>query len=239
VGSRRACEALIESGAVRVNGHLVDTMPAWVDPRRDVITVNRRRIRSAENLVYVMLFKPRGVVTTNADPEGRKRAIDLVRHPSRTRLFAVGRLELEASGLLLLTNDGELANRLTHPRYELPKRYEITVKGSPDESALAQMEKAMFKRSRRDVAEPRTRRSSLSVLQRTGDRTRLMIELREGRIRDLGMTLARLGHPLKRVRRVQIGPLKLRDLMPGQWRDLTPRELASLRKAAGAADKQP
>ena len=233
VGSRRACEALIESGSVRVNGHIVDTMPAWVDPQKDVITVNRRRIRPAESSVYVMLYKPRGVVSTNADPEGRKRAVDLVKHPSRARLFPVGRLDLDGSGLLLLTNDGEFANRLTHPRYELSKHYEVTIKGSLDSESLGQVEKAVMQSEHRGAPGARRSRSRLSVLQRAGDRTRLMIELREGRIRDLRLTLAHLNHPVKRLRRVQIGPLKLRDLMPGQWRDLTPRELAVLRKAAG------
>ena len=125
VGSRRACEDAVEDGRVTVNGHRIDGLPAWVNPEEDDIRVDGRRIRAAARHVHVMLFKPKGYLSTTSDPDGRPLAVDLVRHPSHARLFPVGRLDVDASGLILLTNDGELANRLTHPRFEMAKGYEI------------------------------------------------------------------------------------------------------------------
>lgn len=265
VGSRRACEELIELGEVRVNGHLVTDLPAFVSPVDDVITVSGKRIRSQRPVgpgaggsrgaaqrtvgaapIYVMLYKPKGVVCTNRDPEGRKRAIDLVRHPSKARLYPVGRLDLDSSGLLLMTNDGELANRLTHPRYEMHKTYEVTVKGSLSPEDVKRLEHGVFLPDRRNVtpagddrAAPqpgsKTRRSRLKIMRRDRERTRLLMELREGRNRQIRRVMARLGYPVKKLHRVQIGPLKLRDLRPGQWRDLLPRELTALRKAAASS----
>ncbi|UCD74011.1 MAG: rRNA pseudouridine synthase [Phycisphaerales bacterium] len=236
VGSRRACEELIESGEVTVNGHLVDRLPAWVDPHEDHIAVRGKAIRRAEPHVYIMLFKPRGVVCTNEDPEGRKRAIDLVNHPARTRLYSVGRLDLDSSGLLLLTNDGELANRLTHPRFGVHKTYEVTVEGSLDEDAVRKLEAGVFLSDRRATKgrKPgrKTSRSRLKLLRRERDRTKLLMELREGRNRQVRRMLLDVGHKVKKLRRVQMGPLKLKGLKPGQWRELLPKELEALKKAA-------
>ena len=144
IGSRRGCEELIELGDVKVNGQVVKDLPAWVDPQNDRITVAGARIEPAVRNIYIMLFKPRGVITTNDDPEGRRRAIDLVQHPSGTRLFAVGRLDLDSSGLLLLTNDGELANRLTHPRYGVHRTYEVTVRGSLSQDEVKELERGIY-----------------------------------------------------------------------------------------------
>ncbi len=237
VGSRRACEELIEEGRVRVNGHLVNTLPAWVDPVRDHITVDGRRIKTHEPHVYIMLFKPRGVVSTNYDPEGRKRAIDLVKHPSRARLYPVGRLDMDSSGLLLLTNDGELANRLTHPRHGVHKLYEVTISGALDEDEVKKLERGLFLNEQRVSrgAKPgaKTLPVRLTLLRRARDRTRVLMELSEGRNRQIRRMMAKVGHNVKKLRRVQMGPLKLRGLQPGQWRELTPAELKALRKAAG------
>jgi len=132
VAARRECEALIIEGAVTVNGKTIDTLPAWVDPASDRIEVYGRPLRAPEKHVYIILFKPRGTVCTNSDPEGRPRAIDLVNHASQARLYCVGRLDLDSSGLLLLTNDGDFANRLTHPRYEVTNGYDLTLDGKLD-----------------------------------------------------------------------------------------------------------
>jgi len=233
VGSRRTCEQLIESGQVTVNGKVVMDLPAWVDPKRDRISVKGKSIRRLEKPVYVLLFKPRGVVSTNDDPEGRQRAIDLVKHPSRARLFPVGRLDKESSGLLLLTNDGEMANKLTHPRYGIHKTYEVTVSGRVDEDEVDKLERGIFLTDRRkgDSA-ARTAGSRLKIIKRDRDRTRLLLELREGRNRQVRRMLARLGHDVKKLRRVQMGPLKLKGLKPGQWRDLLPEEIKALGRAA-------
>ena len=238
IASRRHCEQLIEAGEVRVNGHLVQSLPAWVDPVRDHITVAGRKIKSHEPLVYIMLFKPRGVVSTNEDPEGRPRAIDLVQHPLKTRLYPVGRLDMESSGLLLLTNDGQLANRLTHPRHEVHKLYEVTVSGSLDEKDVAKLERGLFlsdrRKSRAEAAGvSRTAESKLTLLKRDRDRTRLLMELGEGRNRQIRRMMATLGYKVRKLRRVAMGPVKLKGLQPGQWRELTQRELRDLRKSAG------
>jgi pseudouridine synthase len=237
VSSRRACEELIESGAVRVNGHVVNTLPAWVNPHKDHISVNGKHIKTHEPHVYVMLFKPRGVVSTNSDPEGRPRAIDLVQHSSRARLYPVGRLDMESSGLLLLTNDGELANRLTHPRHEVHKLYEISVAGALHEDDVRKMESGLFLSDQRVTRgrKPgsKTSDAKLTLLKRDRDRTRLLMELGEGRNRQIRRMMAKLGYKVRKLRRVAMGPLKLKGLQPGQWRELTAFELRELRHAAG------
>lgn len=232
VGSRRRCEQLIEEGAVRVNGSVIDALPAWVDPARDRIEVQGRLLARATRHVYVMLYKPKGTVSTNADPEGRRRAIDLVHHPSGARLYPVGRLDIDSSGLLLLTNDGELANRLTHPRYEIHKLYEVTVGGAVGEADLAKLERGIYLPAPRGAPGARTERSSLRISKRDRDRTQLLMELGEGRNRQIRRMMLRLGHPVKKLRRVQMGPLRLRGLAVGEWRDLTGQEVTLLKKDA-------
>ncbi len=229
VASRRECEQLIADGEVTVNGHVVKQLPAWVDPHNDHITVGGRRIRQQPTHVYIMLFKPRGVVSTNADPEGRKRAIDLVHYP-KARLYPVGRLDIESSGLLLLTNDGELANVLTHPRHGVHKVYELTVEGSLDERDVKRLERGLFLHDhQRSDRVKRASASSLKLIKKDRDRTRLRMELGEGRNRQIRRMMAQVGHKVRKLRRVQMGPLKLRGLQPGQWRELTPAELNSLK----------
>jgi pseudouridine synthase len=236
IGSRRACEQLIEDGAVAVNGRIVRQLPAWADPLRDRITVHGRPLRPRRRPVYVMLHKPRGVVTTDADPMGRRRAIDLVRHPCGARLFAVGRLDIDTSGLLLFTNDGELANRLAHPRSHVPRVYEVTVRGSVDDDALARLREGLYLPTRADRrAAGRTQRSRITVLRRDRDRTRLLMELHEGRNRQVRRMMARVGHPVRRLRRITIGPLRLRGVRVGEWRDLTAAEIALLRRVASGS----
>jgi len=231
VASRRACEELIEEGHVAVNGELVSALPAWVDPEQDRITVGDRVVGRSRRNVYVMLFKPRGTVSTNRDPQGRRRAIDLIDHPDKPRLFPVGRLDVESSGLLLLTNDGELANRLTHPRYGVHKGYEVTVGGRLDQDDIDRLEKGIFLTGRDHHGGRRTSQSRLSILKRDRDRTRLFMELREGRNRQIRRMLASLGYPVKKLRRVRMGPIALKGLSPGEWRELTPGELTALRRA--------
>lgn len=182
--------------------------------------------------VYVMLFKPRGTVCTNDDPEGRTRAIDLVQHPSKARLFPVGRLDRDSSGLLLLTDDGGLAQRLTHPSHEVPRTYEISVRGRVEESDLARLRRGIFLSDGNRSAK-RATAERLQILRRDRDRTRLKLVLREGRNRQVRRMLARLGFPVKRLQRTAMGTLNLRGLQPGQWRDLTVAELKAIRRAAG------
>lgn len=232
VGSRRHCEQLIEQGAVRVNGEVIDALPAWVDPARDRVEVSGRPVSEPERHIYVMLYKPRGTVSTNLDPEGRRRAIDLVQHPSGARLYPVGRLDIDSSGLLLLTNDGELANRLTHPRFEIPKTYELTVAGAVSDSDVMKMEHGIHLPGRGGGPGATAPRSTLQIVKRGRDRTLLLMQLGEGRNRQIRRTLMLMGHPVKKLRCVQMGALRLRELAIGEWRDLSAREVAELRKDA-------
>lgn len=232
VGSRRRCEELIAQGMVSINGAIVDTLPVWVDPSRDRIEVEGRVLPRPERHVYVMLYKPKGFVSTNADPEGRPRAIDIVQHPSGARLYPVGRLDIDSSGLLLLTNDGELANRLTHPRYEIHKIYEVTVAGFVPDGDLAHLEEGIYLPTPRGAPGAKTERSSLTIVKRDRERTHLLMELTEGRNRQIRRMLQRLGHPVKKLRRTQMGPLRLKGLAIGEWRDLTAVELSRLRADA-------
>lgn len=251
--SRRAAEELIEGGLVKVNGILVDSLPAWVDPKRDEVEVDSRPLRRVSRMIYVMLFKPKGVVTTLSDPEGRPTVQDVVKHPSGLRLYPVGRLDMDSSGLLLMTNDGELADRLTHPRYEMHKGYEVTVAGYVGDADLRRIEGGMFLsekplkafRDRPDTGEspnseasrPAQRRAQTGVLElreRDRDRTQLYMELREGRNRQIRRMLLAVGHPVKKLRRVSMGPLRLRGVSPGEWRELTTAELTALRRDAFA-----
>lgn len=238
VDSRRHCEELIHEGRVRVNGEVVKDLPAWVNPEVDRIEVDGRPIRRRKasrpaDRYYIMLNKPAGVVSTNRDPYGRTRAIDLVSLPDHPRLFCVGRLDADASGLLLLTNDGELANRLTHPRYEVPRTYEIAVKGGLDEAGVESLQRAV---GQRDRTRPKARRAEgvrLKLLKRDRERTHLLLELREGRNRRFEPIMAALEHPVRKVRCVALGPVKLSGVAVGQWRPLRAAEVGALRRAAG------
>lgn len=233
IASRRAAEAMIEQGLVKVNNETIDALPAWVDPAADRIVVDGRPLRPPQAQVYVMLHKPAGFVCTNDDPEGRRLASDLVEHPSKARLYPVGRLDMDSSGLLLLTNDGELANRLTHPRYEVHKEYEVLVKGALLPEDVAHLEEGIFLPAAQAPGS-RTREAHLKILRRDGERTLLTMELREGRNRQIRRMMADLGHPVKKLRRIRMGPLRLRGLAIGAWRDLTHSELLQLRKEAFA-----
>ncbi len=233
IASRRECEELIESGEVAVNGHYITELPVWVDPAADRITVRGKIVRPVKDTIYIMLYKPRGVVCTNDDPEGRTQAIDLVQHPSKVRLYPVGRLDMDSTGLLLMTNDGELANRLTHPRYGVHKQYDVTVKGAIEDAALEKMRRGVFLTAHeRGRGGSRTEPVDVKLIKRDRNRTHLMIALREGRNRQVRRMLAKLGYPVKRLRRVQMGPLKLTHLKPGQWRELEHKEVNLLRSAA-------
>ena len=225
-GSRRACEELIRQGRVAVNG-LVAQLGQKADPDRDRITVDGNVIQVQRRHVYVALHKPRGVLSDEGDEAGRFSTVrDLVPLPGR--LFAVGRLDLQSEGLLLLTDDGDLANRLTHPRYEHTKEYHVDVEGQPDEGTLERWRRGVFLDGRRTVP------AEVSVLHSERDHTWLRVVLREGRKRQVRRVAAMLGHPVRRLVRVRIGPLDLGDLQPGQWRKLTDAEV----KALGAVSQK-
>jgi 23S rRNA pseudouridine2605 synthase len=221
VDSRRKCEELILSGAVSVNSEVVDALPAFVDPEKDVITVNGKRIRT-EQKVYFLLNKPKGVICTNFDPQDRKRAIDLV--PCRQRIFCVGRLDVDTTGLIILTNDSDLTNRLTHPRYEVPKTYVVRVKGYIDDAALERLKKGVW------FAEGKTGEASVQILNRGHQESLVEITIREGLNREIRRMLARVGLPLKSLKRTRIGSITDKGIGVGRFRPLTNAELQYLRK---------
>ncbi|UCD48978.1 MAG: rRNA pseudouridine synthase [Phycisphaerales bacterium] len=225
VASRRQCEELILAGVVRVNGKIVDELPVFVDTRVDKIVVEGKRLRLAER-VYFVLNKPKGVICTNRDPQGRRRAIDLVQ--CSQRVFCIGRLDADTTGLIILTNDAELTNQLTHPRYKVPKTYVATVKGRVDAKAVEQLKKGIW------LAEGKTGKTAVKVLKAGHQESLLEITISQGLNRQVRRMLARVGVPVKSLKRVSIGNLKLRKLGTGRYRELTPAEVASLRRAPKA-----
>jgi pseudouridine synthase len=237
VASRRVAEELIEEGRVKVGGKTVRDLPVFIDPASDVVQIDGRRIMNApERHLYVMLHKPRRCVSTVLDPEGRRTVADLVKHPSKARLYPVGRLDFDTSGLLLMTNDGELTNRLTHPRYGVHKTYRATVKGQLEPEAVEELERGIYlaeRKSGETVGGKKTMPVKMSIASRDRDRTVLELTLQEGRNRQVRRMLARVGCPVKKLVRTRMGPLKLKGLAVGEWRELTRTELGALRKEAG------
>ena len=219
--SRRKCEELILSGAVRVNRKVVDSLPAFVDPEKDVITVNGKKIRAAQK-VYFLLNKPKGVICTNSDPQGRKRAIDFIR--TDERVFCVGRLDADTTGLIIITNDSELANMLTHPRYGLAKTYVVRVKGEIATEQIEKLKKGIW------LAEGRTGRASIKILKHGHKESLLEVTIRQGLNRQVRRMLAKVGLPVRKLTRTRIGKLTMRGLGVGKFRMLTKTEVAYLKK---------
>jgi 23S rRNA pseudouridine2605 synthase len=221
VDSRRKCEELILSGAVSVNRKVVDKLPTFVDPEKDIIMVDGRKIQSVRK-VYYLLNKPKGVICTNSDPQDRKKAIDII--PTDQRIFCVGRLDIDTSGIIILTNDSELANRLTHPRYGLPKTYIAGVKGQISGQAVEKLKKGIW------LAEGKTGRASVKILKRNYKESAIEITIRQGLNRQIRRMLANVGLPVKSLKRTQIGKLNSRGLGVGKFRKLTKAEVAYLEK---------
>ncbi len=223
IDSRRNCEDLIESGVVRVNRKVVDELPAFVDPDTDVITVHGRRIHAARK-VYYLLNKPKGVICTNSDPQGRKKAIDIIHCPDR--IFCVGRLDADTTGIILMSNDSELSNKLTHPRYGLPKTYVVGVKGMITGEQIDKLKKGIW------LAEGKTGRASAKILKRGHKESLIEVTLRQGLNRQVRRMLAKVGLPVKSLKRTRVGKLTSRGLGAGKFRTLTKSELTYLEKIA-------
>ncbi len=230
VASRRHAEEMISAGRVRVNGRVITQLGAQVDPETDKILVDQRPI-VIETKAYFLLHKPKGYLSDRDDTANYKTALDLI--PGDLRLFAAGRLDLNSEGLLFLTNDGELANRLTHPRYEHEKEYLVLVMGAPEDKTLARLTRGIPYEGewlRADAVARAGRRQQFGEAGR--DQTWLRIVLHEGKKRQLRHMCAALGHPVTRLIRVRIGPLLLGKLAAGAYRKATRDEIAQLQKQA-------
>jgi pseudouridine synthase len=230
VASRRASERLMLDGRVTVNGVTVRELGTRADAVRDDIRVDGRRIAVVERHRYILLNKPRGYVTTRSDPERRPTVIDLV--GVRDYVYPVGRLDFESEGLLILTNDGELAARLTHPRHGVTRVYEARVVGVPDARDLERLARGILLEGRRtapaNVALVKHAPGVPSARKATPGTAVLEITLHEGRNRQVRRMCEAIGHPVTRLRRVAIGPIRDPRLKVGEWRDLTPQEIRKL-----------
>src|SRR4051812_34814013 len=219
LGSRRKCEDLIRQGRVEIDRRVVTELGTRVDPAQHEIRVDGESLRPSKRL-YFAVNKPVGVVTTNFDPSGRSRVIDLV--PTEERVFAVGRLDRSSEGLILVTNDGEFANRLTHPRYGVEKTYLVRIAGSPEPRQLERLKKGVH------LAEGYARAQEITVKKHHGQSTDLIIVLNEGRNREIRRILARVGHKVLALKRIAVGNVKLGDLPLGGWRRLMATEIDGL-----------
>ena len=228
VASRRHAEELIAAGRIQVNGVIVTTQGARIDPEHDKVSVDGKSVAAPARHVYILLHKPVGYVTTARDPQGRPTVLDLLPPDLRgLRIYPVGRLDIDTSGLLLLTNDGDFALRLSHPRYSTEKHYQALVQGCPTEAALEALRRGV------DITEDdgrvhRTAPAQVRVLRRAGTNCWLTLTIHEGRKRQVRRMLAAAGHRVLQLVRVGIGPLTLGELATGKWRYLTSEEVEAL-----------
>lgn len=230
VASRRKAEQLIQEGRVTVNGRIVTQLGSKVNPALDEVRVDGQKVKFSGHNVYLMLNKPRGVLSAMEDTRGQKSLGDLVQVPQR--VFPVGRLDATSEGLILLTDDGELANLLTHPRYEHDKEYRALVNGIPSEETLDAWRRGIV------LEGQQTAPAQVDILRKEKDSAYLRIIMHEGRKRQVREVAALLGHPVRQLQRVRLGPLLLGTLKPGEWRHLTEAEveqLTSIKRKAGAA----
>jgi 23S rRNA pseudouridine2605 synthase len=225
VASRRAAEELIAAGRVQVDGAVVRVMGTRVDPARARIEVDGERVDVDRSREYLVLNKPSGVVTTARDPVGRPTVVQLVR--ARGRVYPVGRLDADTTGLLLLTSHGELAHRLTHPRYRIPRTYLADVRGTPSREALDRLRAGV------GLEDGIARASAVRVRRRAGGRSQVEITVTEGRKHEVRRMLEAVGHPVSALARIAFGPLSLGDLKVGKSRRLSPAEIGRLLAATG------
>lgn len=222
VASRRAAEEMIVAGRVSINGRRVTTLGSRIDPSHDRLEVDGKRVATDPAKEYLIINKPLGVISTAKDERGRRSVVDLV--PSRVRLFPVGRLDADTHGLMILTNDGELAHRLAHPRFGIERTYRAEVEGIVSPSKLERLRKGVR-------LDERTARAVRVRVVATGrGRTQVEVVMTEGRNHEVKRLLAAIGHPVTRLARRSFGPIRLGDLKPGTWRRLTPAEVGALQQ---------
>jgi 23S rRNA pseudouridine2605 synthase len=232
VASRRSIEEMVLQGRVAVNGKVIARLPIMIDPESDRVTVDGENVRlrqgTTEQRIYLLMNKPKGVYSTNVAQGEQKRVIDLLPPGFPFRVFPVGRLEAESKGLLLLTNDGELTNKLTHPRYGVAKTYRAVVDGTPTPKSIEILQEGIW------LADPhkggfKTGRSQITIVKRGKDRSVLEIVMREQANPQIRRMLAKVGHKVRELTRTRFGPLTLHNLEAGEVRTLTSREIRELR----------
>jgi 23S rRNA pseudouridine2605 synthase len=229
VASRRECEELITAGRVHVDGKIVTELGARVDLSKQTVHLDGEAL-TASKLVYFAINKPEGVVCTARDPAGRPRVTDLL-PPSAGRVFAIGRLDMSSEGLILLTNDGELANRITHPRHGVEKLYHVQVAGMPTAEVLAEVRSGVY------IDEGRVAFKHVKLKSNRKSSAILEVVLDEGRNREIRRVLARVGHKVQRLQRIAVGPVRLGEMPVGSYRELTREEVTALREATTGKHK--
>ena len=221
IDSRRNCEELILAGAVKINRKTVDTLPAFADPDIDEITVDGRKLRYAQK-VYYLFNKPKGVICTNNDPQGRKKAIDFIK--TSERIFCIGRLDIDTTGAIILTNDTELANKLTHPKFGLEKTYVVGIEGKITAEAVEKLKKGIW------LAERKTSPAKVKIIKSSYSQSSVQITISEGLNRQIRRMIIKTGYKVTSLKRTQIGKLTIRGIGPGGFRNLTKPEVAYLKK---------
>ncbi|MCD4832116.1 MAG: rRNA pseudouridine synthase [Anaerohalosphaeraceae bacterium] len=224
IDSRRNCEELILSGTVTVNGEIIDSLPAFADLETDKITVNGRKLRQQQK-VYYLLNKPKGYICTNSDPLGRRKAIDLI--DTQSRIFCVGRLDLDSTGAIIITNDTKMADALTHPRHQITKTYVVGVKGKLETKDVERLKKGVW------LAEGKTEPAKVKVLKSHFNSSLVEITISQGLNRQLRRVMASLGYKVTSLTRTSIGKLNLRGIGVGHYRALTKPEIIHLQKTSG------
>jgi 23S rRNA pseudouridine2605 synthase len=243
VDSRRNVEQMILDGRIAVNGRVMRELPVLVDPETDAVEVDGERVRLRDRTkagrLYILLNKPKGVYSTNVSQGEQVRAIDLLPPglQGKGRVYPVGRLDAESKGLLLLTNDGDLTNRLTHPRFGVPKTYLAVVDGWVEEGELRELEKGIWLADKEGKGF-KTGRSHIRIVKRSREKSVLEVTVREARHRQVRRMLAKVGHKVKDLMRVRMGPLTIEGLAPGEARELTPREVKALQKVAREGEER-
>ena len=222
LGSRRTSDALIQKGVVKVNGEVELNPARRVILGKDQVTFRDRPLTPTDQIHYYLFHKPKGVITTTRDPFGRPIVVDFI--PDEIRIYPVGRLDFDTTGALLLTNDGDMAYRLTHPKFEIPKIYQVLIRGNPDESKLRKVEAGI------EIEAGFIARGELNGYQYQGDKTSVRITLREGKKREVKRIFRALGHPVIRLHREAFAFLTVSDLKPGEWRELSPQEIEELKE---------
>ncbi len=224
VASRRKCDELIEKGRVKVNANVCKKLGMQINPEQDLVTVDDRPIRLTNNFVYYMLNKPCNVVTTVSDPNGRPTVMDYMPQ-GKNRIFPIGRLDYNTSGLLLFTNDGDVAQKLLHPSFEFGKTYVVDIKGNILDAEIKKLQNGV------DIGDFVTSPAKVEVLKTTPTTTTLKIVIHEGKNRQVRRMFDAVGHKVQKLQRVAVGKIKLGDLPLGKYRELTKEEIAYIKSS--------